>query len=444
MKPLVLLVDSQLTALPCWRRMLGAVPCEPLEAATTANLSQWLNSPRPRVILLNFCGHQDAIRTALLVHDLDQRLPLILVVAQGSEELAVAAFRAGVTDYFHMPGDESALWESLRRLLVPSSGAYPIAAAPQHQEKSFFFVGSTATMAALNTQVTRIAASNSNVLITGETGTGKELVASAIHQVSARNHKPFISVNCAAIPDALAESEFFGYERGAFTGAYLRNQGSLEAAHQGTMFLDEVGDMSVGTQAKLLRVIENKEFRRLGGKTQIKVDVRFIAATNRNLDEMAAGGRFREDLFYRLNIAHVHLLPLRDRKEDIPILIRHYVQEFSANHDYPLTETDEVWECLLNYDWPGNVRELKNILESAFVNSAGGRISINDLPYEFRRRCAQSTPTCLSERQALLSALLQTKWNKSRAAEQLSWSRMTLYRKMRKYRIASCSDQRIA
>ena len=161
MKPLVLLVDSQLTALPCWRRMLGAVPCEPLEAATTANLNQWLNSPRPRVILLNFCGHQDAIRTALLVRDLDQRLPLILVVAQGSEELAVAAFRAGVTDYFHMPGDESALWETLGRLLVPSSGAYPIAAAPQHQEKSFFFVGSTATMAALNTQVARIAASNS-------------------------------------------------------------------------------------------------------------------------------------------------------------------------------------------------------------------------------------------------------------------------------------------
>ena len=444
MKPLVLLVDSQLTAFPCWRRMLGAVPCELIEATTTANLSQWLNSPHPRVILLNFCGHQDAIRTALLVHDLDQRLPLILVVAQGSEELAVAAFRAGVSDYFHMPGDKSALLETLLRVLVPSSGAYPIGAAPLHQEKSFFFVGSTATMAALNTQVTRIAASNSNVLITGETGTGKELVASAIHQVSARNHKPFISVNCAAIPDALVESEFFGYERGAFTGAYLRNQGSLEAAHQGTMFLDEVGDMNVVTQAKLLRVIENKEFRKLGGKAQIKVDVRFIAATNRNLEEMAAGGRFREDLFYRLNIAHVHLLPLRDRKEDIPILIRHYIQEFSAGRDNRLTETDEVWERLLNYDWPGNVRELKNVLESAFVNSAGGRISINDLPCEFRRRCAQSTPSCLSERQALLSALLQTKWNKSRAAEQLSWSRMTLYRKMRKYRIPPCSDRGIA
>jgi len=361
--------------------MLGAVPCELIEATTTANLSQWLNSPHPRVILLNFCGHQDAIRTALLVHDLDQRLPLILVVAQGSEELAVAAFRAGVSDYFHMPGDKSALLETLLRVLVPSSGAYPIGAAPLHQEKSFFFVGSTATMAALNTQVTRIAASNSNVLITGETGTGKELVASAIHQVSARNHKPFISVNCAAIPDALVESEFFGYERGAFTGAYLRNQGSLEAAHQGTMFLDEVGDMNVVTQAKLLRVIENKEFRKLGG---------------------------------------------------------------SAGRDNRLTETDEVWERLLNYDWPGNVRELKNVLESAFVNSAGGRISINDLPCEFRRRCAQSTPSCLSERQALLSALLQTKWNKSRAAEQLSWSRMTLYRKMRKYRIPPCSDRGIA
>jgi DNA-binding NtrC family response regulator len=444
MKPLVLVVDSQLTAFPCWKRVLGAIPCELLEATATANLSQWLNSPRPRAILLSFCGHQDAIRTALQVHNLDQCLPLILVVAQGSEELAVAAFRAGVTDYFHMPGDESALREALLRLLFPSSGAYPIAAAPQHQEKSFFFVGSIATIAELNTQVTRIAASNSNVLITGETGTGKELVASAIHQLSARSHKPFISLNCAAIPDALAESEFFGHERGAFTGAYLRNQGSLEAAHQGTVFLDEVGDMSAGTQAKLLRVIENKEFRRLGGKTPIKVDVRFIAATNRNLEEMAGAGRFREDLYYRLNIARVHLLPLRERKEDIPILIRHYVQEFGASHNNRLTETDEVWECLLNYDWPGNVRELKNALESAFVNSAGGRISISDLPCEFRKRCSQLTSTCPSERQALLSALLQTKWNKSRAAEQLRWSRMTLYRKMRKYRIPPCSDHRIA
>lgn len=433
--------------------MLGTVPCELLESSAPANLSRWLDSPRPRVILLNFCGHQDAIRTALLVHDLDHRLPLILVVAQGSEELAVAAFRAGVTDYFRMPGDESALLKTLLRLTVSSGGAYPIvpapqgppiAVVPQNEQKSFFFIGSTATLAALNIQVTRIAASNSNVLITGETGTGKELVASAIHQVSARNHKPFISLNCAAIPDALAESEFFGYERGAFTGAYLRNQGSLEAAHQGTMFLDEVGDMSAGTQAKLLRVIENKEFRRLGGKMPIKVDVRFIAATNRNLEEMAAAGGFREDLYYRLNIARVHLLPLRERKEDIPILIRHYVQEFGASQDNRLAETDEVWECLVNYDWPGNVRELKNILESAVVNSAGHRISIGDLPYEFRKRSSQFTSACPSERQALLSALLQTKWNKSRAAEQLSWSRMTLYRKMRKYRIPPCPGQRIA
>jgi len=443
MKPLVLVVDSQLTAFPCWKRVLEAVPCELLEATATANLSQWLNSRRPKAIFLTFCGPQDAIRTTLQVHNLDQSLPLILVVAQGSEELAVAAFRAGVTDYFHMPGDESALLEALLRLLLPSSGAYPMTAVRQPPEKSFFFVGSTATIAALNTQVTRIAASNSNVLITGETGTGKELVASAIHQVSARRHKPFISLNCAAIPDALAESEFFGYERGAFTGAYLRNQGTLEAAHQGTLFLDEVGDMSAAMQAKLLRVIENKEFRRLGGNTPVKVDVRFIAATNRNLEEMAVAGRFREDLYYRLNIARVHLLPLRERKEDIPLLIRHYVQEFGARNDR-LTETDEVWGCLVNYDWPGNVRELKNILESAFVNSAGDRISISDLPGEFRTRCSQSTSSCPNERQALLSALLQTKWNKSRAAEQLSWSRMTLYRKMRKYRIPPCSDHRIA
>jgi len=442
MKPLVLLVDSQVTtAHPRWKWTFAAVPCEVIEAAALSDIGA--DFAHPRLVLLGFCGSHQALKRAAEVHRIDPSIPVILVVAESSEELAVSAFRAGVTDYFHAFRDEAGLLETVRRWsATPTAKCAPVD-PPDPKEKSFFFIGSTDTMLALKTQIARIAASSSTVLITGETGTGKELVASAIHEVSQRSHSPFVSVNCAAIPDALAESEFFGYERGAFTGAYLRNQGWLEAAHRGTMFLDEVGDMSSVMQAKLLRVIENKEFRRLGGKAEIRVDVRFIAATNRNLETKVSEGLFREDLYYRLNIARVHLPPLRDRCEDIPILIRHYLREFSEKGRRKLPEiTDHAWRCLLQYDWPGNVRELKNVLEAALVNSVGGIISIDDFPYEFRKRCSQPPSPPPNERQALISALLETKWNKSRAAEQLCWSRMTLYRKMRKYRISSCSDNR--
>src|SRR5258708_8176885 len=446
MRPLVLLVDSQVSASSCCLLGLDTIGCERIETTNLAEVGQWIDSPRPRIILLPFCGHEAALQTALQIRQMDKGLPVILVVAEGSEGLAVAAFRAGITDYFHAPGEQRPLQEKLRCWIAARSAPCQCADSSKAQAKGSAspLTGSTATMLALREQLVRIAQSSSNVLITGETGTGKELVASAIHQESARSTKPMVRVNCAAIPDALAESELFGYERGAFTGAYLRTERWFEAADLGIMFLDEVGDMSSVTQAKLLRVIENKEFRRLGGKAEIRVDVRFIAATNRDLERMASEGRFREDLYYRLNIARIHLLPLRDRKEDIPILIRHYVQEFSANSEKRVTEiADEVWNCLLKYESPGNIRELQNVLESSCANSPCEIISIGDLPDQFRRRCANPASTCPTERQALLSALLQSKWNKSRAAEQLSWSRMTLYRKMRKYRISDCVDPRI-
>jgi transcriptional regulator with PAS, ATPase and Fis domain len=243
-------------------------------------------------------------------------------------------------------------------------------------------------------------------------------------------------VNSAAIPDALFESEWFGYERGAFTGALIRTAGWMESSHRGTMFLDEIGDMSLFAQAKLLRVIESKEFHRLGGKKSVRVDVRFIAATNRNLEEMAGNGKFRQDLYYRLNIARVHLPPLRERREDIPPLLRHYMRELSLQNQNRITEmTDEVRNCLMEYDWPGNIRELKNVLESIFVNAPQGKIRLADLPEQFRNRLEKSASPGNDERQQLITALTRTQWNKSKAAEALRWSRMTLYRKMHKYRI---------
>lgn len=436
MRPLVLLVDSQTPVHAHWRQKLEAIGCE-IFGTTLADLRGQLDSPQPRILLLTYCGNHEALSAMRQVHQMDDRIPLLLVVAEGSEALAVSAFRTGATDYFHALRDEAALLDTLQRWLACSSPVTPPTDPSQQQEKSFFFIGSNAVVLNLKTRVMRIAESRSNVLITGETGTGKDLVASAVHHASTRSNMPFVRINCAAIPDSLAESELFGYERGAFTGAHLRNRGRLEIAHNGTLFLDEVGDLSPGTQAKLLRAIENKEFCRLGGNVEIKVDVRFVAATNRNLEEMVAEGRFREDLYYRLNVACVHLPPLRDRKEDIPILIHHFVQQLSQSGEKQIPEiSDEVWRCLVNYNWPGNIRELKNVLESAFVNSCGKYISLSDLPDKFRRN--YDNASILSEHQELLAALLENKWNKSRAAEQLRWSRMTLYRKMRKYHISSC------
>src|SRR5581483_253246 len=206
------------------------------------------------------------------------------------------------------------------------------------------------------------------------------------------------------------------------------------------LFLDEVGDMSPLTQAKFLRVIENKEFHRLGGKSQIKVDVRFVVATNRNLEDMVATNKFRQDLYYRLNIARIDLPPLRDRKEDIAMLLQHYIHEFNnQNRQHKKEITDEVWNCLMSYDWRGNIRELKNVLEASFVNSDHQKIGIDDLPEQFRKRLRSAAPPGADERQQLLGALLHTKWNKSKAAAELRWSRMTLYRKMHKYHIADSS-----
>jgi two-component system response regulator HydG/two-component system response regulator AtoC len=282
----------------------------------------------------------------------------------------------------------------------------------------------------------RIAECDSNVLITGETGTGKELAAALVHAGSRRQSKPFVCVNCAALPDTLIESELFGYERGAFTGAVSARDGQLKAADGGSVLLDEIGDISQYAQAKLLRVIENKQVQRLGGGKSVPLNVRFIAATNRPLRQMMSEGRFREDLYFRLDVANVHLPPLRERPEDIPMLLQHYVREMNARFKREAEGfTDEALACLTLYNWPGNVRELKNLLEGIYINLPPGRVSRLELPDRIRRQLEAATETSSGERDRLLSALLETRWNKSKAAERLCWSRMTLYRKLAKYHL---------
>jgi len=306
----------------------------------------------------------------------------------------------------------------------------------QELEGGARLVGMSAPAHGVRTAIRRAAATDSNVLITGETGTGKELVAELIHRNSARAKQPMVCVNCAAIPDTLLESELFGYERGAFTGAVSAMPGKVEQAAGGTIFLDEIGDMSPHAQAKILRAIESREVHRLGGRRPVRLDVRVIAATNRDLDDLAMNDAFRKDLYFRLNAARVHIAPLRERRSDIPLLVRHYVREFNRTFRGGVRELEpEAMDRLITYDWPGNVRELRNVIESAFGARPAACITWMDLPEWLRARMGErEVPP--DEQERILSALAATNWNKSKAAEKLEWSRMTLYRKLAKYQMS--------
>ncbi len=382
----------------------------------------------------------DGLDLARQIRRNHRRVPLILVAAASSEALAIAALRAGINDYFKQPFQLDELMASTYHLLADSprkefsGGVRP--ATPGRAEDRLM-LGESLAMREVHAYARKVAPADVNVLITGETGTGKELTAELIHRNSARCRKPFAPINCAAIPDSLMESELFGYEKGAFTGAHGRKEGTLKLAEGGTVFFDEIGDMSQYAQAKILRVIEGKEVHRLGGRDSVPLDVRFIAATNQDLDLLVREGKFRKDLYFRINVARIHMPPLRDRKEDILTLTDHYIRE--CNHQFGrevLGFTDEALQSLLRYDWPGNVRELRNLVEAVFINLPSRRISFLDLPVQFQKRLQETDGLPQDERARVLSALLATNWNKSRAAQNLHWSRMTLYRKMVKYRLS--------
>ncbi len=379
------------------------------------------------------------IRLGKSLRETNPELPLVLLAGRSSEEVAIAALRAGITDYVRDPYDLEEVAAAVERCLSrsPRRSTRKERTAAESIE-SFPIVGESASMREIKTYIGRVASTASNVLLTGETGTGKELVAEWIHRSSPRRERPFLCINCAALPDGLLESELFGHERGAFTGAHAFQEGRLKLADGGTALLDEVGDMSPEGQAKILRVIESKEVHRLGGRGRIPLDIRFIAATNQDLEQRVAEGVFRKDLFFRLNVARMHLPPLRERREDIPLLCAHYLGELNRKYGRSVEGfTAEASEMLFRYNWPGNVRELKNLLEAVFINLPSRQITLMDLPEQFRKRLNETAGAPQDERDRLLSALFSTNWNKSRAAEKLCWSRMTLYRKLAKYNLTS-------
>ena len=309
---------------------------------------------------------------------------------------------------------------------------------------NFLMVGKSRAMREVFSQIQQVASSNATVLIRGESGTGKGLVAKAIHYNSSRAHGPFIVVNCAALPEALIESELFGYEKGAFTGAYTQKKGKFELADGGTIFLDEIGDLPPSLQAKLLRVLQDREFERLGGDETIRVDVRIIAATNQDLEKKIMEGSFREDLYYRLNVFPIYLPPLRERKEDIPLLVDYFVEKYSREHKKTVKRVSTpVLDVLMSYHWPGNVRELENVIERAVILSTDGVIRGYHLPPSLQTSVSSNTSfkgtldflVSNLEKELIVEALKESKGNKSKAARRLGTTLRILDYKIRKYGI---------
>jgi two-component system nitrogen regulation response regulator NtrX len=421
----------------------------------------------PDLVLLDIkMPGMDGIDVLTRLHSINESLPVIMISGHGSTSTAVEAIKKGAVDFLDKPFD------STDRLLVTITNALDYgrlrdenrtlkrAVEVRHQ-----MVGESAALKQVMAAVGRAAPTNATVLLTGESGVGKELVARTIHRNSHRSRERFVQVNCAAIPEELIESELFGHEKGSFTGATEKQTGKFEQADRGTIFLDEVGDMSAKTQAKVLRVLQEGEVERLGSARTIKVDVRVIAATNKNLEEEIEKGHFREDLYFRLAVIPIHVPPLRERPEDIPLLVRHFIEYFSReNNSKPKRVTEPAMDALRRYRWKGNIRELRNTVERLIIMTGGDAIEIADLPGVLRSpaaaaAAAQSAPASKgpnggetavagtlrefkdsSERAYLVSMLRANGWNISKTAEVIDTPRSNLYKKLEQYQISQETD----
>lgn len=412
------------------------------ESALVGQLVRSLHDINPDLIILvsSRKGPDDGLEAAREIRRHDQRTPIILITPQRSKELAKEVMKIEGMHYLKLPFLMDDLTTAINRSLSSSNledNSEPTDSDPGSNER---IVGRSSPITKVTTSLRKVAATDCTVLITGETGTGKELAAKFIHQHSPRAQQPFVVINCAAIPDTLLESELFGHERGAFTGAVTKQEGGILSANHGTVFFDEIGDMSPYAQAKILRTIENKELRPVGGKRNILIDIRFVAATNQNLEELIKERKFRADLFFRLNVARILLPPLRERKTDIVLLLDYFRNIFNRQFGKKVEGfTEEALTILMDYDWPGNIRELKNLLEATFIYTHQ-KITFEDFPESFRRQLRETNSLYQDERTRLITALFETNWNKARAAQKLNWSRMTLYRKMAKYGVDPASS----
>jgi two-component system, NtrC family, response regulator AtoC len=381
--------------------------------------------------------------------------PVILITAFGTVSDAVGAMKLGAADYVLKPLNPEELKLNVRRALEHQQLLDENRYLRDFADTAFRFenlVGASKKMRNVFDIALHVARRDSTVLLTGESGTGKELLAKAIHQNSLRTSKPFVTVNCGAIPENLIESELFGYRKGAFTGALADRMGKFEAANEGTVFLDEIGELPPTLQVRLLRVIQEREVDKIGQPHPIKINIRIIAATNRNLQNLIEDARFREDLFYRLSVVTIELPPLRERREDIPLLIQHFLKKHCDHYQMPTPNlSEEAVDLLMQHNWPGNVRELENVIENVIVLSRSNQIRAEDLPAQVRQTRSRVSSASLRlpdegvdleevEKEILVQALERHHWNQTRAAGFLNISRKTLIYRMEKFGLSPPSN----
>jgi len=394
----------------------------------------------------------DGITTLKKIQDLNTTLNVIIITGFGSIETAVEAMKNGAIDYVKKPFNLKQLLDKINTALKVNYLVIKDYQNKEESDKRYSFqniIGKSQKMQQIYQMIEKIADKNVTVLITGESGVGKEIVARAIHQTSLRKDKPFIKVNCAALPQQLLESELFGHEKGSFTGAVKQKKGMFELADQGTILLDEIGDMSLVTQAKILRVLQEHKFQRVGGEKTIEVNVRIIASTNVNLQEAINSNKFREDLYYRLNVVRLNIPSLKNRREDIPLLTNNFIKEYNDKHDKKIKGvTPEAMRLLMTYDWPGNVRELRNICEQAVVLTDDNIITNDDLPAEIRESAftvddsdnqslkdITKNLTSEIEKNIIEETLSENDGNRNDTASQLGITVRTLYNKIKEYNI---------
>jgi DNA-binding NtrC family response regulator len=446
----VLIVEDEENARKGYEALLRKWNCEVLGVGSGEDALAKFPEFSPHVVLADVeLPGMNGLDLLRHLGDEIHRTPVIIITGRGSDERIVQAIEAGAYYYIEKPLKPPVLRALLDRALGRVRDQQAVAALTRQLRDAGrlgTLVGRSRDMQEVMRQVEMAAPSTASVLVTGETGSGKEMVARSIHMLSPRADRPFVAINCSAIPESLMESEIFGHEKGAFTGAAERRIGCFELADGGTLLLDEIGEMPAQTQAKLLRVLEDHKVRRLGSKVETPVDVRVVAATNKNPEQAVADGHLRQDLYFRLNVFHIHLPPLRDHKDDLPLLIEYLLAEISEKHGKKVSGVGaDVMDLFKSYPWPGNVRELRNVLERSAIASDRGTITRQHLPSDFGHAPARSsaglggirfpvgTTVDAIERELIVQTLAATSQNKTRAAELLGISLKTLHNKLKEY-----------
>jgi two-component system, NtrC family, nitrogen regulation response regulator NtrX len=455
MKSRILVIDDEAAIRDSLRMILEYEGYEFLGAASGQDGLAMVERENPDLVFLDIkMPGMDGLEVLQRIKAADETVPVVMISGHATVTTAVDATKLGALDFIEKPLASERVLVTIRNALDRSRLADENRSLKRVVEVRHQIVGESPHLKKVMDAIRRAAPTNATVLITGESGVGKELVARAIHRNSLRSRDRFIQVNCAAIPDDLIESELFGHEKGSFTGATEKQIGKFEQADKGTIFLDEVGDMSLKTQAKVLRVLQEGEVERLGSARTIKVDVRVIAATNKNLEDEIEKGTFREDLYFRLAVIPIYVPPLRERKDDIPLLVRHFADLFARDNNFrPKRVTPAAMDVLQRYRWKGNIRELRNTVERLIIMTPADSIDLPDLPESIRVDGPSRGPDNetvkagtlrehkeVSERAFLVQKLRETGWNISKTAELIDTPRSNLYKKLEQYNIRQESD----